>query len=55
MNGLIYRFSAPGLASAFAGRCVKAMTVLLGDDERWWVVTMADSERLLRAGYEAAH
>ena len=50
----IYRFRSSELAWGFANHAEKAMMVLLGDDERYWVVRMADAERLLRAGYEAA-
>jgi len=50
----IYRFRQSELAFSFADRATKSMLVVLGDDERYWVVTMADAERLIRAGYEAA-
>jgi hypothetical protein len=35
-------------------RCIVPMRVLLGDDDMFWVVTPAEAERLLRAGYELA-
>ena len=50
----IYRFRRYDSAERFADHAVKAMMVLLGDDERFWVVTMANVERLHRAGYEVA-
>lgn len=50
----IYRFRQSEPAFSFADRATKSMLVVLGDDERYWVVTMADAERLIRAGYEAA-
>ncbi len=50
----IYRFQRSDLAFSLADRAIKSMMVLLGDDERYWVVTMADGERLIRAGYEVA-
>ena len=28
--------------------------VILGDAEEFWVVTMAEAERLIKAGYEPA-
>ena len=34
--------------------CVKPRMIILGDDGRYWLVTMADAEWLLRHGYEAA-
>jgi hypothetical protein len=50
----IYRLRRDEPAYRFSDRAIKAMMVILGDDERYWVVTMADAERLLRAGYEVA-
>jgi hypothetical protein len=50
----IYRFTTLGLAQAFADRCKKSHAVMLGDDERFWVVSMADAQRLERQGYEWA-
>ena len=41
-------------AFSCAERCTKAHGVILGDDQRFWVVCMADFDRLIRAGYEAA-
>lgn len=49
------KFQSWGLARSAAARQVHHVAVLLGDDGRFWVpATMADMERLLRAGYEAA-
>ena len=50
----IYRFVTSERAFGFADHAVKNMMVILGDDDRYWVVTMANGERLLRAGYEVA-
>jgi hypothetical protein len=50
----IYRFRIQSLATSFADRTVKPMMVLLGDDEKFWVVTLADAERLVGSGYEVA-
>ena len=50
----IYRFRRYDSAERFADHDVKSMIVLLGDDERFWVVTMANVERSLRAKYELA-
>jgi hypothetical protein len=33
---------------------VKPMTVILGDDGKFWVVTVAEGERLHRQGYSYA-
>jgi hypothetical protein len=50
----IYRFRNQGLADSFADHATKTLMVIMGDDERFWVVTMADGERLIRGGYEVA-
>jgi hypothetical protein len=50
----IYRFRRYELAASCVDHAVKPMMILLGDDERYWVVTLANAERLLRAGYEVA-
>jgi hypothetical protein len=49
----IERFIRMDLAVSFAARAVKGMMVIMGDDARYWVVSMADGERLIRMGYEA--
>lgn len=48
------RFQDASLAWSFADRGLKPQLVILGDDERYWVVSMAEGESLLRAGHEAA-
>lgn len=48
------RFNSETLAWSFHDRCIKAHMVILGDAEQYWVVTMAEAERLMKAGYEAA-
>ena len=53
-NDRIWRFSDRSLAAGFANRCHKAHGIILGDDMKYWVVTMADFERLLRVGYDSA-
>lgn len=47
-----YKFSNPAAARDFAYRCIKAHRLFLGDDNKVWVVCMADGEKLLRGGYE---
>jgi hypothetical protein len=51
---MLGRFWVLGLARAFSNRTAMASAVVLGDDGRFWVVTLAEMERLLRAGYELA-
>jgi len=50
----IYRFRSHSSADNFTYGTVKPMMVILGDDEYFWVVTLADGERLLASGYEVA-
>ncbi|SNX54868.1 hypothetical protein [Thermoanaerobacterium sp. RBIITD] len=47
-----YKFESRELAFSFANRCIKSMAVMLGDDENFWVVTLADAAVLEKAGYE---
>jgi hypothetical protein len=49
-----FEFTDRGNALSFADRCLKMQMVILGDNERFWVVSMADGEYLIRNGYEAA-
>lgn len=50
-----YKFRSRNHALSFCyERCNAPMRVILGDDQLFWVVTPADAERLLRAGYELA-
>lgn len=49
----MFKFSSEAAARRFRDNAIKAMLIILGDDMRYWVVTMADGERLIRAGYEA--
>ena len=45
-------------ANSYTTHCVKPHWVVLGnndgDNEEYWVVTPADAQRLVRAGYEMA-
>ncbi len=49
-----FEFTDRNLAFSFADRCRKMQMVILGDNEMFWVVGMADGEYLIRNGYEAA-
>ena len=49
-----FKFANLKNARSFAARCNKAHGILMGDDHKYWVVSMADFARGLRAGYEAA-
>ena len=48
------KFTSLANANNFVNNAIKAMAVMIGDDNRFWVVTMADAQRLEKAGYEWA-
>ena len=50
-----FKFNSRETAFSFARGCKKSMAVMLGDDEMFWVVCMADAARMERAGYEWAN
>mgnify|MGYP000846364415 FL=1 len=39
-------------AREFSNRTKKASAIILGDDGKYWVVTLAEMEHLLKVGYE---
>ena len=53
---VIAKFSKPGNAENFIygahATTGKMLRIFMGDDQLFWVVTMADGERLLRGGLE---
>ena len=49
-----FRFKVLANARSFADHTVKARDIVMGDDEYFWVVTLAEAERLVRWGYERA-
>lgn len=50
----IYRFRNLGRARSWVDHGPKPQRIMLGDDERFWVVTPADAARLEHQGYEFA-
>jgi hypothetical protein len=50
----IFKFTALHNAQTFADHCEKMHGIILGDDQRFWIVCMADFDRMIKAGYEAA-
>jgi len=50
----IYKFSELATAISFSQRCIKIMMIVLGDDEKFWVVTPAHATGLMKQGYELA-
>ncbi len=55
LNVNVAGFKSRDLAFSFAYRCTKRMGVMLGDNGRFWVATMADCARLEADGYEWAN
>ena len=49
-----YKFSSWALAQSFIERCRKIYMIILGDDDKFWIVTPADAMRLEKAGYQIA-
>ena len=52
-NG-VFRFSNFANARNFTDGATKSMTILLGDDGKYWVVTLGLGEELVKLGYEVA-
>ena len=49
-----FRFTTLARARSFARGTIKPHDIVLGDDEYFWVVTLAEAETLVRLGYERA-
>ena len=47
---MLAKFRSQKLAEAFSGR-VKGSGIVLGDDGRYWVVTLSKLNELEKAGY----
>ena len=51
----IFKFNTLGTAIFFTEHAIKhCWTIMLGDDELFWVVTFSHAARLMRQGYEEA-
>jgi len=48
------KFNSFALARSFSYRTVKASAVMHGCDGKFWVVSLSDMTRMIRAGYEVA-
>lgn len=48
------KFNSLSTANSFVNNAIKPIAVMMGDDNKFWVVTMADAQRLEKAGYEWA-
>ena len=52
---IIYRctkLSDEDRARAYAARTTKPSRIILGDDEKYWIVTPAEATKLEKLGYE---
>ncbi len=49
---MLGKFNSESLAQSFSNRTIKMSVIVLGDDGKFWVVTMAHSIRLFKAGYQ---
>jgi hypothetical protein len=49
---MLGKFSNYANAASFSYRTEKASAIILGDDNKYWVVTMREMARLANAGYE---
>jgi len=54
MNFTAAKFNSLANARSYTDRTVKASMIILGDDMKFWVVTMAVAAKLLAGGYEVA-
>lgn len=52
-NG-VFKFNNLLNAKDLAGRAKKSIVILLGDDGRYWVVSLSLGEELVKSGYELA-
>ena len=54
MNFTAAKFNSLANARSYSNRTTKVSMIVLGDDCKFWVVTMAVASKLLAAGYELA-
>jgi hypothetical protein len=53
-GGIMFKFTSLSAAKSFTGRASKIMCIILGDDEKFWVVTPREAKKLVSQGYEYA-
>ncbi len=46
------KFSSETLARSYSNRTTKMTAIILGDDSKFWVVSLAKMEQLIKSGYE---
>ena len=50
----VFKFNHLAIARSFADKSKKPMAILMGDDQLFWVASLALGEELLKSGYELA-
>mgnify|MGYP003146494022 CR=1 FL=1 len=53
-NSRISRYTSLSTAESALPRQTKLSTVILGDDNKYWVVVWGDAQRLIKKGYSLA-
>ncbi|QKI80600.1 hypothetical protein [Kroppenstedtia eburnea] len=48
------KFNQLATAQSFANRCQKIQMIILGDDDKFWVVSPREAKALETAGYQLA-
>jgi hypothetical protein len=51
---ILGKFNSLATAESFCEHTVKMSAIILGDDEKFWVVNLRVFEQLLKAGYSRA-
>ena len=54
MNTKIWKYTSRANAESFRDRANDTMVILLGDDNKYWVVTGRQAHNLIKAGYSVA-
>lgn len=52
---MLGKFNRYATAKSFSNRTNMMSAIIMGDDGKYWVVTLARMETLLRTGYEIAY
>lgn len=51
----VVQFSNLESATRWANNCLKLHTVILGDNDKYWVACFSDAQKLEKMGYEIAN
>ena len=49
---MLEKFNSQRLAEGFSNQTEKISAIILGDDNKFWVVTLVEMNRLIKVGYE---